>query len=156
VFNAGADESQGEKREILFSKLQQREDLRSALASGQFVDVNFGKLGKRQTDEINRIRTENGQPLMRDGDFVLPAHIVKHLYDSRIVTGNMDANKVADMVHSILTNTATRVKTGRNLDTQELIRVRSRLSQLGILGRDFQGNDVLITAIPKSTRRAWK
>ncbi len=159
LFDALDEASRGRERllvpkNIAYSRRAQRRSLKEQLSRGNdFSEINFGKLNPRQAALINQIRTDTGQPLLRNGELILPKHVVQHLYERRVLNDGMSADEVADMVHSVLTSKKSRVAKGNQADSQKLIRVKESLSRIGIIGTSRKGQDVLITSYPIATRR---
>jgi hypothetical protein len=79
-----------------------------------------------------------------NGELVLPKHVVKHLYERRVIHDGMSADAVADMVHSVLTSEKSKVAKASTVNRRKLIRVKEGLSRLGVIGTASTGEDVLI------------
>jgi hypothetical protein len=129
--------------------------LSEALANQEFVDLDFGVLGGKQLSRLNEIREGLGQEILQDDRLVIPAAVVRKLYENRILRDGMSPDDVADVVYSVFRSAkAQPAFSAKHPHIQALINAREELSNIGFIAPNPQtGQAVIKTAFPVNTKR---
>ncbi len=134
-------------------------NLKTGLATQKYEDVKLGEFSRKALAELNEIRYQEGVPLMRNNNLMVPAGQVKHIYEERIVGNKVDADSLADGVKEIMRSQKVRVRKGNVTDNQELsvLRKGKKTAYFGYVsvGRDSKKN-ILLTTMKKDAKRAGK
>ena len=131
--------------------------LSRALERQEFDNVDFGRLSKAKFERINTIRNRLGQPILQDGRLVIPAKVVRKLYEERVLKDGMTPDKVADLVFSVFHADKSQPAASRHPHIQALINAREGLSRIGFIAENPKtGETVVKSAYPKDTDRLPK
>ncbi len=118
--------------------------LSEALQDQNFRDVDFGALSQRQFERLNEIRSGLGQEIFRDGNLVVPANVVRKLYQKRVLQDGMTPDQVADVVYSVFHSKKSQATASRHPHIQALINARDELSNIGFIGANPRTGDAVV------------
>ncbi len=134
------------------TKLQVQQ-LVDSLESGQFADVNFGKLRPDYKAALNEIRTAEGvRPFIGD-DLIVPANVVKKLHEERILKNSMTADEVAETLLQVFHLDPAFASSTRYPHIQALVRLRDKLAEIGFVGIDAENRTVVKSLYREQKKR---
>jgi hypothetical protein len=129
-------------------------DLAQSLANKDFKNLNFGTLSKEKFDRINEIRAGLGADVLDGRDLVIPANVVRKLYDKRILTDGMAADDVADLVYSVFHSKKSKVLSSKYSHIQTLVNMRSELSRIGFISKNPSTGETVIKSARHGNSRS--
>ena len=121
-----------------------QQNLSQALQDQNFADINFGTLSKSKFDKINEIRGGLGVEVLTDRNLVIPANVVKKLFDKRMVQDGMSADEVADLVHSLFHSRKTKITGSKHKHIQTMLNMRDELSRIGFISSNPSSNETVV------------
>lgn len=105
----------------------------AALERGEFTDLNFGKLRPDLKTALNEIRTAEGVPLIEGDDLILPANVVKKLYEERMLKNKYSADEVAEVLLNAFHRDADFAASTKYPQNQAVVSLRRKLADFGLI-----------------------
>lgn len=122
-----------------------------------FENVDFGILRQEKVKALNKIRHENGVGPLSRRRLAIPANVVKHLQDRRILKDGMPAEEVADMLIDVFHSPKSVVGRGKYPHIQALVSPKDKISNIGFVGvNPANGETVVKTAYKRENQRLVK
>ena len=134
----------GARKVGAFIRSAEHRRLSEALQKQTFDDVNFGTLSPKQFARLNEIRSRLGQEIFRDGNLVVPANVVRKLYQQRVLRDGMTPDQVADVVYSVFHSSKSRPASAKYPHIQALINARESLSNIGFIAANPATGDSVV------------
>lgn len=134
----------GARKVGTFIRSAEHRRLSEALRNQTFDDVDFGTLSRKQFERLNGIRSRLGQEIFRDGNLVVPANVVRKLYEQRVVRDGMTPDQVADVVYSVFHSSKSRPASAKYPHIQALINAREILSNIGFIAANPATGDTVV------------
>lgn len=115
-----------------------------AMESGEFVDVNFGKLRPDYKAALNEIRTSEGVPLLSGDDLIIPANVVKKLHTKRMLQEGLSADRVAEILLNVFHRDADFAAAGTHPHIQAVVALRKELAEIGFISVNPKTGETVI------------
>jgi hypothetical protein len=132
----------------------QVEALVQALENAEFTDVNFGRLRADYKEALNAIRTEEGVPLIQGDDLIIPANVVKKLYEKRMLQEGLSADRVAEILLNVFHREADFASSTRYRNIQAIVSLRQELADIGFISINPKtGETVIKTSFIVDTKK---
>lgn len=114
-----------------------------------FDKIDFGILRKEKVDALNKIRQENGVDLLSKRRLKIPANVVKHLQERRMITDGMKADDVADMLISAFHSPQGVVDRSKYPHIQAMINPKEKISDIGFVGVNPTDGEIVVKSAYK-------
>ncbi len=119
------------------------------LQSGKdFTDVKMGDLSAQTVKNINNLRKGLGQPLMENNELIIPANVVKKLYNKRILNDKRNPKEFVSSLNDAIYNKTPEFSVTKYPQNQAVIKRGEKLTDLGFLSVNPQqtGQNVVKSA----------
>lgn len=130
-----------------------QKSLAKAIEHGINAPLYFGKVSKPKLEELNKIRTRLGKPLLEGEELYVFPRVIKKFRELRIELDKMTPDEVADIAYSAVHGTRSKVLESKYPQNQAIVSFRKDLSNLAIIGQARNKMTSLKSAYPKETER---